>query len=69
MIYEIVRPFKVDPDHVYIKPLHCVDAWEAYLMLDKCFPYNEETHGRHSWEFFICCFGGYENCLMFKQYV
>ena len=68
MIYEIVQPVKRDPDHVYIMPLHSIDAWDAYNMLDKCFPYNEETHERNAWEFFICCFRGYENCLQFRKH-
>jgi len=66
MIFEIVEPVCHDKDHVYIKPLYCSDAWDAYYMLDKAFPYNINTMDGRAWEFFICCFNGYENCLQFK---
>ena len=66
MIYQIVQPAKQDNEHIYIKPLYCIDAWDAYKMLDNAFPYNEETHIGNAWQFFICCFAGYENCLQFK---
>lgn len=67
MIYEIVSPTKYDPNRVYLKPLYCIDAWEAYNMLDQAFPYNHDTYMGNSWEFRICCFNGYENCLQFKK--
>ena len=68
MIFEIVTPIKQDPEHIYIKPLHCIDAWDAYHMLNDAFPYTEETHTGQFWQFFICCFNGYENCLQFVKH-
>ena len=49
MIYEIVQPWKQNNDYVYFKPLHQIDAWDVYHMLDRCFPYNEETHMNEGW--------------------
>ena len=66
MIFEIVTPRIPDPDNIYIKPLHFIDAWDAYEMLDKCFPYNHDTYTGDVWQFFICCFNGYDNCLQFR---
>ena len=66
MIFEIVTPRKHDPENIYIMPLYCIDAWDAYEMLDKCFPYNYDTYTGDAWRFFIYCFGGYENCLQFR---
>jgi hypothetical protein len=69
MIYEIVFPTKSDPDHVYIKPKHCSDAWDAYAMLSAAFPYDDTTHNLPSqnWQFFICNFSGFENCIQFVK--
>ena len=64
MIFEII-PHAHSLSAVLIRPLHCVDAWDLYRMLDAAFPYNENTYEGDSWNFHICSAGGYENAIEF----
>lgn len=38
---------------------------ELYDMLNAAFPYNHETYQGVFWNFFPCCFGGYDNAVEF----
>lgn len=60
MIFEIVSPRKWNPNHTYIKCLHCVDAWDMYNML-------ENTYDNTDWGFQICSFDGYDNAIVFRN--
>ena len=72
MIFEIVEPrynTSVYKNNVslYMKPLYCADAWDAYSMLNAAFPYNHNTHEGTMWQFWLCNFDGYENCIEFSN--
>ena len=67
MIYEIVKSTE---NETVLVPQHSLDAWDCYNMLDKAFPYNQETYDSKYtlWDFHICCAGGYENGIIFPAY-
>lgn len=66
MIFDICQSsIPENAKNVYFVPMCGNTAYDLYDMLNSCFPYNDETYTRNFWEFFLVCFGGYENAIEF----
>ena len=50
-----------------IVPIDPAETESIYHMLNSAFPYHRDTYQLGFWEFFICCFNGYDNGIIFHQ--